>query len=173
MAKTIIVSNRLPLTIESGPDGVRIKRSAGGLATAIASCEAIASSIWIGWPGSTRGINAKDMAAVRQRLAEEHAVPVELTDREVEGYYERFANGAVWPLFHYMPSQLPLRVEGWEEYYRVNQKFAQAVVAGPRFPARAIAGRTHRLFSAHTISGRRDLCGAPASRRHPAGFAGR
>jgi trehalose 6-phosphate synthase/phosphatase len=128
MPKTIIVSNRLPLTIENGPEGVRIKRSSGGLATAIASSEAIAASIWIGWPGGTRGLNPKDMATVRQRLADEHAVPVDLTDREVEGFYERFSNGAVWPLFHYMPSQLPLRVEGWDEYYRVNQKFAQAVV---------------------------------------------
>ena len=33
MARLLIVSNRLPVTVKAGPEGVAIERSTGGLAT--------------------------------------------------------------------------------------------------------------------------------------------
>ena len=49
-----------------------------------------------------------------------------LSDEEVEQYYEGFCNGALWPLFHSFPSQLPLETTGFGRYREVNQRFAEA-----------------------------------------------
>jgi trehalose-6-phosphate synthase len=37
--------------------------------------------------------------------------PVWLTATEVARYYEAVANGVIWPLFHYLPDQMPLHVQ--------------------------------------------------------------
>jgi trehalose 6-phosphate synthase/phosphatase len=51
--------------------------------------------------------------------------PVALSDEEVEQYYEGYCNGALWPLFHSFPSQLPLETAGFARYREVNQRFAE------------------------------------------------
>jgi trehalose 6-phosphate synthase/phosphatase len=61
------------------------------------------------------------------RLAELRTVPLELDAREEQIFYERIANGVLWPTFHDRVDRLPLRVEGWDVYDAVNARFADAV----------------------------------------------
>jgi trehalose 6-phosphate synthase/phosphatase len=117
MSRIILVSNRLPVTVARDDHGVRVERSVGGLATALREPHERSGGVWIGWPGPTDGMPAQEMGAV----------PVHLTAREVERFYESFANGVIWPLFHYLTGNLPLRVEGWDEYKSVNARFAEVV----------------------------------------------
>ena len=125
---TLVVSNRLPISVARTQDGIRVSRSSGGLATALASSESLPESKWIGWVGLS-DMTTAEQDSVRQRGAQLNLFPVDLTAGEEEGYYEHFANGVVWPLFHYMPGQLPLQVKGWGDYYNVNRKFADVVQA--------------------------------------------
>jgi Trehalose-6-phosphate synthase len=49
--KFVIISNRLPVTLAYGEDGLQVSRSGGGLATGLDSLEVRAEKHWIGWPG--------------------------------------------------------------------------------------------------------------------------
>jgi trehalose 6-phosphate synthase/phosphatase len=46
----------------------------------------------------------------------------------VTRFYEELSNGVIWPLFHYLPDQMPLH-QRWEVYEAANARFADAVVA--------------------------------------------
>lgn len=141
MGRLIVVSNRLPVTLNYDADGsVTYHTSSGGLASGISAyldrCESTGQyadafdgekSLWIGWPGSD--VPASDRAEVQKRLKSEHgAWPVYLTDEEVEGYYEGFSNGTLWPLFHYFHVYCDYSEENWQTYIEVNRRFADAVL---------------------------------------------
>ena len=51
MAKTIIISNRLPLQVNVSEDEIEVTPSVGGLATGLKSFHYEGDSIWIGWTG--------------------------------------------------------------------------------------------------------------------------
>ena len=52
-----------------------------------------------------------------------------LTKEEEEGYYYGFANRALWPLCHIAYTRPRVRRSGdWEQYSRVNARFADAVL---------------------------------------------
>lgn len=51
-----------------------------------------------------------------------------LTQEEEEGYYFGFSNEGLWPLYHIAHTRPIFRVNDWEHYRQVNQKFAQAVL---------------------------------------------
>ena len=44
-------------------------------------------------------------------------------------YYQTMSNGVIWPLFHYLPEQIPLHVRHWDAYETVNERFADAVAS--------------------------------------------
>jgi trehalose 6-phosphate synthase/phosphatase len=129
MSRLILVSNRLPVTVIRGPDSTLVTPSPGGLASGLRGLGHDHDRIWIGWPGAIEGIDAAEWVQIETRLRELGALPVQLSAREISRFYEGFANGFLWPLFHYVTGVLPLRVEGWEEYQSVNGRFADAVAA--------------------------------------------
>ncbi len=54
-------------------------------------------------------------------------VPVFLTEREIDLYYEGFSNKTIWPHFHYFTEYTTYNDEMWAAYQEVNFKFLQAV----------------------------------------------
>ena len=54
--RTIVVSNRLPLVIESTPEGLTAHHASGGLVSAMEPVLQRRGGVWIGWPGT---INAE------------------------------------------------------------------------------------------------------------------
>ena len=64
MARLIIVSNRLPVTIRTDGESVRLERSPGGLATGLAGPHARADGLWIGWPGDVASLSEERRAEV-------------------------------------------------------------------------------------------------------------
>ena len=120
----INVSNRLPITI----DGDDIKKSSGGL---VAALEGLSDqeyeAKWIGWPGGV--VEPDKQEEITRRLVEEQGcTPVFLTDEEAQAHYEGFSNSSVWPLLHYMPDYLRYEPDWWEQYRKVNQRFADKVL---------------------------------------------
>jgi len=128
MSRLILVSNRLPVSIEKGKRGLRFETSVGGLATGLGSFHKSQKSTWIGWPGidlDTTGDKLNDVVA---RLREQRLYPVSLSEQDFEAYYHEFSNKTIWPLFHYFPLYALYDTDSWRAYTRVNEAFAKAVV---------------------------------------------
>jgi trehalose 6-phosphate synthase/phosphatase len=125
--RTLIVSNRLPVTVERTRDGLRTSLSAGGLATGLCGVHQRDESWWIGCAGELADEPAESWREVERDLRTRRLQPVALTRKEHVGYYERIANGVLWPLFHYLPERVPLDITDWATYEAVNARFAAAV----------------------------------------------
>ena len=128
MARVLIVSNRLPITVRADADGIEVQPSVGGLATGLRGPHERSGGLWIGWPGLVDPLPEEEGRALAARLEAMRAIPVQLSAEEVQRYYESYSNGVLWPLFHYFVGELPLEIEGFEDYERVNRRFAEAVV---------------------------------------------
>ena len=50
---------------------------------------------------------------------------IQLSDDEVEEFYEGFSNGTLWPLYHDLVAKPEFHREWWESYVTVNQRFAE------------------------------------------------
>jgi trehalose 6-phosphate synthase/phosphatase len=126
MPRLLIVSNRLPITIQERKGELHVEPSVGGLATGLRSWYKSSNTIWIGWAGVARREieRERDIAA---RLASENCYPVLLSEHDVEAYYHGFCNRTVWPLFHYFPIYAEYSEEFWRAYERVNMAFANVV----------------------------------------------
>ena len=127
MQRLVIVSNRLPVSVEKRKRGLRFEPSIGGLATGLKSFYKSYNSTWIGWPG----INLEKILDEKQEIAatllSESCYPVFLSQHDIEDYYHGFCNKTLWPLFHYYPSYTVYSKDLWEAYERVNRVFADAV----------------------------------------------
>jgi trehalose 6-phosphate synthase/phosphatase len=129
MARLLIVSNRLPVTVRPGPSGPVVERSTGGLATGMSGPHERMGGLWIGWPGDVGGLGPAERAEVDRQLEDLRLVPVALSAEEIARYYEGYSNAVLWPLFHYSVARLPLEVRDFETYEAVNARFADAVAA--------------------------------------------
>jgi trehalose 6-phosphate synthase/phosphatase len=129
MAKTIIVSNRLPVKIIVSNGEYNLAPSEGGLATGLGSIYKQDDNIWIGWPGHEVA-EERDKHTVTNKLKELSLLPVFLSQEEVSQYYEGFSNDVLWPVFHYYASTYAnYQQSNWESYKKVNEKFKNAVMA--------------------------------------------
>ena len=128
MGKLLIVSNRLPLSVEKKRGKLYFRPSIGGLATGLSSFYREKKALWIGWPGvSTDKISVEEKVEIEERLFTDNCLPVFLTSKEVERYYAGFSNRTIWPLFHYFYQYAQFRKEYFEAYRLVNEKFCDVI----------------------------------------------
>ncbi|MEM1218919.1 MAG: bifunctional alpha,alpha-trehalose-phosphate synthase (UDP-forming)/trehalose-phosphatase [Bacteroidota bacterium] len=126
MSRLVIVSNRLPVTVNRKAGEFIFYPSAGGLATGLNSLDESLDKIWIGWPG--RAIEDEwQQESVRSNLQKDNLVPVFLSDQDIELYYEGFSNKVIWPHFHYFTQYTTYNDTYWEAYKEVNQKFFDVI----------------------------------------------
>ena len=118
----VVVANRLPVDEEITPEGRRWRVSPGGLVTALRPVVAAHQGAWVGWPGHAG-------ATVQPFFLDGiHLHPVELSDDDIELFYEGQSNSTIWPLYH-DAVETPIYSREWRDSYRsVNERFA-AVVA--------------------------------------------
>ncbi|WP_432245624.1 alpha,alpha-trehalose-phosphate synthase (UDP-forming) [Arthrobacter sp. G.S.26] len=122
----MVVSNRLPVDRcapgDNGDDGSGWRRSPGGLVTALAPMMGKTDGAWVGWHG------APDETLEPFSHGGMDLVPVQLSDDEVELYYEGFSNATLWPLYHDVIAPPEFHRTWWDAYRKINQRFADAVV---------------------------------------------
>jgi len=124
----VVVSNRLPVVVRPDGEGAfRVVPGSGGLVTALAPVLRDRGGLWIGWPGTSAPGAMEALARAEERDVGYRLVPVRLTDAEVAGYYQGFANEVLWPLFHDLPGRCNFDPEYWRAYQTVNRKFVSAV----------------------------------------------
>lgn len=131
MSRIIIVSNRLPISIDRQEGELIYHPSAGGLATGLHSLDKNFEKIWIGWAGQPIDDSAEQQK-IRNDFKERDLVPIFLSQEEVELFYEGFSNKTIWPLFHYFTQNTTYDTALWEAYKSVNEQFAAAIIAEAR-----------------------------------------
>lgn len=124
--KLVIVSNRLPVTIIKEDENWKIRRSPGGLVTALEPTMKRSRGTWIGWPGCPPEAPAKELLANRTEYKYQ-LIPVSLTHEEITGYYSGFANRSIWPLFHDLLGHFSFNTDHWLAYSDVNHRFADII----------------------------------------------
>ncbi len=129
--RLVIVSNRLPIVLEPTEAGVRPRRGAGGLVTALGPVLRRCGGLWIGWPGGDVGDDGVLTTSLDEYGAREgfELKPVSLSATDVSGFYKGFSNEIIWPLFHDLQSRCNFVPEYWTAYRVVTDKFADVVAA--------------------------------------------
>jgi len=131
--RTVIVSNRLPVTLEIHDDTITYMPSSGGLVTGLqsflqnkASDTAAHEFIWIGWPGCS--IPEEKKEEVIKKLSKEYnCIPVFIDEKMMDKFYHGFCNKTIWPLFHYFQVYTEYNEENWLNYIEVNKVFHEVV----------------------------------------------
>ena len=124
--RVLIVANRLPVTVRAHDNRIETVPSSGGLASGLGRCHSRSRGAWFGWPGHSAD-TPEQRQQIDEQLSAEGMVPVHLSAAQIAGYYHGFANGVLWPLFHYSIDRVPVDAAGWSEYQEVNEAFADEV----------------------------------------------
>lgn len=115
MSRLVAVSNRVP-SLDS-------TAGAGGLAVGVSAALRAEGGLWFGWSGETA---AESGGEVKVRQADDFELAtVDLSEDDYEGYYEGFANRALWPLCHNRLDLTTFDPDHYRAYQRVNRLFAE------------------------------------------------
>jgi len=120
-ADFLVVANRLPVDLQTMPDGQKKWRaSPGGLVTALEPFLRARRGAWVGWPGvPDEEVEPFEDGGLK-------VFPVGLSADELRDYYEGFSNGTLWPLYHDVVAPPVFKRKWWHAYVQVNQRFADA-----------------------------------------------
>ena len=129
--RLVVVANRLPMQRV----GDRWQTSPGGLVRALLGVLGSRPGAWVGWTGEIDGQSddavlseATDLSTAHELDGVDlHSVP--LSEEEFNHFYERVANGALWPLFHDAIRESTFDADSWSVYREVNRRFAEATSA--------------------------------------------
>lgn len=129
--RLLVVSNRLPVAITVADGGQTLEPGKGGLVRVLDPILRERGGTWIGWPGcepSHRHIY-EPMLEVESRARGYRIVPVALETELARRFYERLANGVLWPAFHNLERMGAVDSSDWRAYVAANARFADAVEA--------------------------------------------
>ena len=120
MSRLVIVSNRV-----ADPR----KTAAGGLAVALGDALSASGGLWFGWSGNIAAdSSARQGEAHKQRAGNVMLATVDLTQEEHDTYYRGYANGVLWPVFHYRLDLADFDAGFLDGYTRVNRMFARKLL---------------------------------------------
>lgn len=126
--RTLLVSNRLPVSLSAPQAGYTLVPSVGGLATALKELHEQGDGRWLGYVGDTSRLMPAALEKLQGELERARLVPVPISNSEVALYYDGFSNAVLWPLFHYLLDKVRLdAVNEWRAYKTVNERFADAI----------------------------------------------
>lgn len=126
MSRLLVVSNRLPVTIEGTGNTRQIRISSGGLVSALKPVIQRLGGCWI---GSAQDPNAEAWLDAFAKSEGFHLSPLFLRPGLRHDYYNGFCNEILWPLFHDLQSRCNFEPRYWHAYAEANTQFAQAVVS--------------------------------------------
>jgi trehalose 6-phosphate synthase len=127
----VVLANREPFRHDRAADGsVTVRRSSGGLVTALEPLMEACSGVWVAHGNGTadRGVvDRRDGLNVPPANPLYRLRRVWLSRDEERGYYGGFANEGLWPLCHRAHVAPVFRPEDFRTYETVNTRFADAV----------------------------------------------
>ncbi|HUC52214.1 MAG TPA: trehalose-6-phosphate synthase [Xanthobacteraceae bacterium] len=118
----VVVSNRVASTKPDEP-------LAGGLAAALLPMVRESGAIWVGSSGpSSETANSRDSFAKIEALGAGALATVDMPAKHYRGYYEGFANSALWPALHSRPDLIHVTAEDYVSYCEINAFMARALL---------------------------------------------
>ncbi|MPS28689.1 alpha,alpha-trehalose-phosphate synthase (UDP-forming) [Pigmentiphaga sp.] len=115
MGRLVIVSNR----VASAAEG---RSSAGGLAVGVLDALKRQEGLWFGWNGKIE--EAEKAEVVVHRIGRIDCATTGLSRSEYDLYYRGFANGTLWPTFHYRIDLSRYDAREYAGYLAVNERLA-------------------------------------------------
>ncbi len=130
MKQTVIVSNRLPVSVKRGEKGIEVYPSDGGLATGLSTYANKKGNLWIGWPGlPSDDLTEQEKRTISELLSTYNCQPVFLTKKQIDEFYSGYSNSILWPFLHMLEPDFSHEDKQWKAYREVNQLFAEAALA--------------------------------------------
>lgn len=126
-----VVSNREPIEHVRRGKAKETVVPASGLVTALEPILRACDGTWIAQgsgDGDREAVDDHDRLRVPPDDPQYTLRRVWLTEEEVQGYYNGFANEGLWPLCHIAHTRPVFRAEDLLRYREVNQKFAAATL---------------------------------------------
>ncbi len=126
--RLIVVSNREPYVLKKTGRTWAYQRTIGGLVSALDLVLRVTKGTWVSW-GGAQGYSFSGGGEDQREAAGKppyRLASVNLSEKQVEHFYEGFSNGQLWPLFHSFLERCRFNGEDWPYYKLVNQKFAVA-----------------------------------------------
>ncbi len=108
MSRLIIVSNRLPFSVDTSGKYPEMRQSSGGLVSALKSyfekevhSKLFSEKIWVG----SADFSAEDWEKSKPFFKNPDFLiePLFIEEELYNCFYNGFSNSTVWPLFHYFP----------------------------------------------------------------------
>jgi trehalose 6-phosphate synthase len=120
--KVVVVSNRVA---RASPD----EPLAGGLAAALLPMVRDSGAIWVGSSGQpSNATQTRDSFAKIEALGSGALATVDMPAKHYNGYYEGFANSALWPALHSRPDLIRVTADDYASYREINAFMARALV---------------------------------------------
>jgi trehalose 6-phosphate synthase len=130
-SRIFVVSNREPYVhVRQGRQTV-CTVPPSGLVTAIEPVLRACDGLWLAHgsgSADTSTVDAFDRLRVPPDDPRYTLRRVWLSSEEESGYYDGFANEGLWPLCHIAHTRPIFRASDWDQYRRVNEKFAAALL---------------------------------------------
>jgi len=134
MGRLIIISNRLPFSLDREGDKVSIRQSSGGLVSAIKSYFEntaaqkgnLTEKMWMGVADFPQ--EDWDLAEASGMAGQDFGIIPLFMDKDLyDNYYSGFSNSVLWPLFHYFSSLASYESQYFDAYVQVNRLFAEKI----------------------------------------------
>ncbi len=126
-----IVSNREPYVHTKHGNKIEFFVPASGMVTAIEPIMQACGGMWIAQGSGSADklvVNKEDKVSVPPNDPSYTLKRVWLTPAEEKGFYDGFSNEGIWPLCHIAHTRPIFRKSDWEQYKKVNNKFASSVL---------------------------------------------
>jgi trehalose 6-phosphate synthase len=117
----VVVSNRVA---RAKPD----EPLAGGLAAALLPMVRDSGAIWVGSSGQVDNTQTRDSFARIEALGTGALATVDMPAKHYRGYYEGFANSALWPALHSRPDLIHVTADDYSSYREVNAFMARELL---------------------------------------------
>lgn len=126
-----VVSNREPYIHNGSGKEITVTVPPSGVVTAIEPILCACNGTWVAHGSGDADLETVDEHSRLQVPPQDPHYTLRrvwLSAQQEDGYYYGFANEGLWPLCHIAHTRPVFRTSDWEQYQRVNEKFADALV---------------------------------------------
>ena len=128
----VIVANREPYAHSFDKNGkIVVEKTVGGVSTTFDTIMRATKGVWVAHGSGNadqKVVDKKDHIKVPPGNSKYTLRRIWMTDEEVKGYYEGFANETLWPLCHIAFIRPKFSESDWQTYKVMNKRFAEAVL---------------------------------------------
>ena len=129
--EVLIASNREPYLHNRKGQHIEVQVPASGVVTALEPIMRACSGVWIAHGSGTADREVVDARSHVRVPPDNPAYEIRriwMSPEEEDGYYYGFANEGLWPLCHLAHVRPVFRSSDWEQYKKINERFAMAII---------------------------------------------